>query len=98
MHMAFRQWAVPEKMRIDNGKDFVSKTLTGVPKHVRDALRRTYGHDFWAVLERDKNLVDASADPRWKGVTGELGIELVFAHPYSPWAKGTIERWFGGPT
>jgi len=37
----------------------------------------------------------ACDDPRWLGVTGELGVELIFAKPYSPWSKGTLERWFG---
>ena len=43
------------------------------------------------MRDADRVLCD---DPRWLGVTGELGIELIYATPYAPWSKGTLERWF----
>ncbi|MDO8632533.1 MAG: DDE-type integrase/transposase/recombinase [Phycisphaerales bacterium] len=93
MRGAFR-WAVPEHLRIDNGKDFTSKLLTGVTKHERDALRRELGGDWRRVLERNSKLAEC-VDPRFKGVVHELGIELIYARPYAAWSKGTIERFFG---
>ena len=38
MRMAFRDWAIPSVMRIDNGKDFCSELVTGVTKQTRDRL------------------------------------------------------------
>ena len=32
LHMAFRDWAIPSIMRIDNGRDFTSKAITGYTK------------------------------------------------------------------
>ena len=94
MRMAYRDWAIPERMRIDNGKDFTSKLLTGITKRERDQLRREYGRDWHKALQRDTDLVTCT-DTRWLGITGELGIELIYAIPYSPWSKGQVERWFG---
>lgn len=92
LRRAFRVWAIPKVMRIDNGKDFTSKPITGVTKQERDRLRRALGADWRRVMSRD--LVDCD-DSRWLGITGELGIQLIYATPYAPWAKGTLERWFG---
>lgn len=94
LRMAFRDRAIPRVMRIDNGKDFTSKLLTGITKRERDQLRREYGRDWQRVIRRDAALSTCD-DSRWLGVIGELGIELIYAIPYSPWSKGTIERWFG---
>ena len=98
MRMAYRDWAIPERMRIDNGKDFTSKLLIGITKRERqrerDQLRREYGRDWHKVLRRDSHLVTCT-DTRWLGITGELGIDIIYAIPYSPWSKGQIERWFG---
>jgi len=58
------------------------------------ALRHEHGNDYKRVLRRDRDLV-ACNDDRWPGIAGELGTELIFAIPYSPWSKGTLERWFG---
>jgi len=92
--MAFLRWAIPETLRIDNGKDYTSRLLVGVTKAERDRLRREYGRDWQRVIRRDANLVDC-VDPRFMGITQELGIECVYAIPYSPWSKGQTERLFG---
>lgn len=92
--MAFRDWAIPEKLRIDNGKDFASELLTGVTKATRDSLRRQYGREWKDVLRRDEALVGC-VDRRFLGITEELGIDTIYAIPYAPWSKGTTERWFG---
>ncbi len=91
---AFRNWSIPETLRIDNGKDFASRLLTGVTKSTRERLRREHGSNWRQVLRRDENLVD-QIDPRFVGITEELGIETIYAIPYSPWSKGITERWFG---
>jgi len=94
MRMAFHE-GVPEVMRIDNGKDFKSKVITGITKdglrRIREELREQ-GFDWKKVLRR--RLLDCD-DVRWKGMAAELDIKLIFAIPYSPWSKGTLERWFG---
>jgi len=92
--MAFSKWAVPQVLRIDNGRDFTSALLTGVTKGERDRLRRLYGRDWAKIETRDANLVECR-DPRFKGIVPELGIALRYAIPYAPWSKGTTERWFG---
>jgi len=92
--IAAYEWAVPENLRIDNGKDFASKLLTGVSKRERDKLRREYGRDWRNVMRRDENLVECG-DPRVQGITTELKIETIYAIPYAPWSKGQVERFFG---
>lgn len=91
--MAFRDKAIPKVMRIDNGRDFTSKPITGFTKNERDRLRKVYGHEWQQIARTSEQLIDCD-DTRWLGVTGELGIELIYAIPYSPWSKGTLERWF----
>ncbi len=93
MLMAFRECAIPERMRIDNGRDFTSRLLTGITKATRDRLRTEHGPDWHRVLKRDANLVEC-VDSRFMGIVPELGIELVYAIPYAPWSKGQLERWF----
>ncbi len=94
MRRAFRDRAIPRKMRIDNGKDFTSKLLTGTTKHTRDRLRTEFGADWRNVVKRTEALIEC-VDPRFQGVIHSLGIELIYAIPYQPWSKGTLERWFG---
>ncbi len=91
--MAFCDWAIPGVMRIDNGKDFTSKRITGFSKRQHDRLRRVYGGHWQRIVRRGEHLVECT-DSRWLGIAGELGIELIYAIPYSPWSKGTLERWF----
>ncbi len=94
LRMAFRDWAIPRVMRIDNGKDFVAKPITGYTKRERDRLSRAFGPEWRAIVKRSEHLIDCT-DPRWLGVVGELEVDLIYATPYAAWAKGTLERWFG---
>ena len=73
--------------------DFTSKPITGFSKRQRDHLRRVYGGQWQRIVRRGEHLLECT-DARWLGITGELGIELIYAIPYSPWSKGTLERWF----
>jgi putative transposase len=43
---------------------------------------------------RSEHLIECD-DPRWLGVSGELGIELIYAIAHSPWSQGTTERFYG---
>ncbi|MEK6675666.1 MAG: DDE-type integrase/transposase/recombinase [Planctomycetota bacterium] len=94
LRMAFREWSIPKHMKLDNGKDFKSKLLTGLTSTERARLKAEHGPDWRKVEARDANLVTCD-DTLWSGIIGELGIETHFAIPYSPWSKGTLERWFG---
>lgn len=93
LQMAFRDRAVPEVIRIDNGRDYTSKLLTGMTRAQRDALRHQCGKDWRSVARKEGHKV--GIDTRWMGILTELQIRVVFAQPYHAWAKGTIERWFG---
>ena len=93
LRMAFRDWAVPTVMRIDNGRDYTSRLITGPTKRQRDGLLRAFGADWRTVVKRAAHVVDC-VDPRWLGLAGELDIDLIYAIPYSPWSK-MIERFFG---
>ncbi len=87
LRMAFRE-AIPKVMRIDNGKDFTAKSIVGLTKAgVREARKESDG--VWS----HRTLMDCD-DLKWKGIAAELGVKLIFAHPYSPWSKGTLERFF----
>ena len=92
--MAFKRWAIPETVKVDNGADFCSAMIAGVTKQQRDQLRRVHGVDWHKVLERDAKLIDCGVDTRFKGVTAELGIRLIYAVPFAPWAKAQMERWY----
>lgn len=92
-HAAFRKYACPKVIRQDNGRDFCSAVLTGMTKATRTALRAKHGRDWRKVLDRDRNLVECS-DPKFRGIIEELGIRLIWAHPYAAYAKGVTERLF----
>jgi len=94
MRRAFRDHAIPRNMRIDNGKDFTSKLLTGVTKHTRDRLKAELGPQWREAMRRGESLIEC-VDPRFGGIINELGVELIYAIPYAPWSKGTLERFFG---
>lgn len=94
LRTAFRDWSIPRVMRVDNGKDYTSKMVTGVTKAQRDRLRKMFGRHWKRALIRNARQTEP-IDSRWLGITGELEIELIYAIPYSPWSKGTLERWFG---
>ncbi len=93
LRMAFRDWAIPRVLKIDNGKDFASKAIVGVTKKERARLRKALGPDWQQAFKRGEHLVDCT-DPRWLGITGELDIAVSYALPYSPQSKATLERWF----
>lgn len=94
LRMAFRDWAIPTVMRVDNGRDFTCRAIDGYTKQERNRLRRFYGAEWQQIAWRTEHLVECD-DPRWLGVTGELGIKLILAQPYAPWSKGTTERFYG---
>lgn len=94
MRMAFRHWAIPHDFKIDNGSDFTSRRVTGITKRERDALRRVHGSKWKKAMRKAENLI-ACTDPRWPGITETLRINLIYAMPYEPQSKATIERWFG---
>lgn len=93
LQMAFRHRAVPDVIRIDNGRDYTGKLLTGMTRAQRDALRQQCGKDWRQVVRREGGKV--GVDTRWMGILTELQVRVVFAQPYHAWSKGTIERWFG---
>ena len=88
LRMAFREWAVPHRLYIDQGKDFTSELLTGVTKRERTAYRKQLGPDW-------RNALRHQGEVFWFGVLGELGIEVNYAIPYHAWSKGMMERWYG---
>jgi putative transposase len=88
---AFRDYGIPKVMRIDNGKDFASRDLAGFTRRERNTLRRMHGPEW---LETVKALQPIT-DKRWLGILNELDVRIIFATPYAPWSKGTVERWFG---
>ena len=99
LRMALTDWSIPQRIRIDNGKDFKSERLTGLTKAKIRELRAAHGKEWKSVVRaersRDPGRVDLrSQEPVWRGVFAELGVEVMFAQPYSPWVKGTVERWF----
>ncbi len=94
MRMAFMEWAVPVSMRIDNGKDYCAKPITGVTKDQRIRLRRELGPDWQRIIQRNTP-DETGVDSRWLGICGELDIKLIYAIPYAPWSKATLERFFG---
>ncbi len=88
LRMAFRDLAIPERLHMDNGKDFLSSLLTGYTKREVNRLRKQLGSDW-------KDKVAHQQGVHWQGILGELGVEIVTAIRYSPWSKGLIERWYG---
>ena len=99
LRMALTDRSIPETIRIDNGKDFKSERLTGLTKSKIREMRKKHGKEWKAVVRaeraRESDRVDLSdAASTWCGVFEALGVDVKFAQPYSPWAKGTMERWF----
>lgn len=93
---AFKRYAIPEAIRLDNGRDFASARLTGMTRATRDALRRRFGSEWEAVQEREAQAVHVErGDARFDGILHELGVRIIFAIPYAANSKGTVERFFG---
>ncbi len=93
LRMAFRDWAIPTHLKIDNGKDFRAERITGLTRMQIRELRKEHGRD-WKNRVREERERVACDDPIWGGIAAELGIEIGFALPYSPWSKGLQERWY----
>ncbi len=75
---------VPKELYIDNGKDYVSRTMTGRPRNVRsgDPLEEFHGNE----LAFDDEVI---------GFYRAIGVQDDHrALPYQPWSKGQVERFF----
>ncbi len=88
LHMAFRDRAVPDRLHMDHGNDFLSSLLTGYTKREVNRLRMQHGPDW-------KNVVAHQQTTYWHGILAELEVETIAAIVHSPWSKGLIERWYG---
>ena len=75
------EWAIPTTQKVDNGRDYDARTITGITKQQR--LRGG---------KREAEKFEAS-DPAWRGVLPELGVRISFAKPFNPRAK-VVERVF----
>ncbi|KPL21776.1 MAG: hypothetical protein AMJ75_09325 [Phycisphaerae bacterium SM1_79] len=75
---AIEKYGPPEKVKIDNGRDYDSQVWTGTTKARRKALLKK-GYI-------DENLV--------AGIYAMMDIKVSFAIPYNPQGKGPLERWF----
>lgn len=92
IRQAFTKWGVPDVVRIDNGKDFTSKTLVGVTKKQARRLKRQLGPN-WRNLVRSEGAKTGIDPSSWFGILPELGCRIVTSIPYQAWSK-LIERWF----
>jgi transposase InsO family protein len=92
LRVACRDWAVPEHIHLDNGRDYKSRLISGFTSGERNRLRAALGKDWKQVTER---VLVECGDPRWGGIADELGIEIHWAIAYAPWSKGLQERFFG---
>jgi hypothetical protein len=86
--MAFLDCAVPARLHMDNGADFLSALITGHTKREQRRLRSELGKEWREAVKHQQRAY-------FGGVLAELGIQLVAAIRKSPWSKGLIERWFG---
>ncbi len=50
LRRALSDWAIPERMRIDNGRDYTSQLVAGNTRSERDKLRRALGRDWQNIL------------------------------------------------
>lgn len=92
LRRAFRDFAVPTALKIDNGKDYSARLFHGFTKADCRRLRQLHGRDWRKVLRHAEQRVDCDR-PEWGGLLPELGIRVIFAHPYEPQSK-MVERWF----
>lgn len=72
--------STPERVVIDNGKDFMARSIGGITKQARRGMTRD---------ERDE------AERTATGLLNLLRIEPHFAAPYNHDGKARIERWHG---
>ncbi|HUU83516.1 MAG TPA: Mu transposase C-terminal domain-containing protein [Phycisphaerae bacterium] len=94
LRRAFVTYAVPDTIKLDNGRDYTAQLFHGFTRAQCRRLRAEFGRDWRRVVEHEskQTLCDA---PAWKGLLPELGIRVIFAGAYEPQAKATIERFFG---
>lgn len=92
LYRAFTRWGVPTAVKIDNGKDFDSKVVTGTTKAERRALEQALGPDWQDTLRREHDKVEIP-DDGWFGLLPELGCRVVRALPFNPQSK-SVERLF----
>jgi len=88
LRMAFRDRAIPARLHMDHGNDFLSALLTGYTKREVNRLRAQHGPDWKTVVAHQQTTY-------WHGILAELGVETIAAIVHSPWSKGLIERWYG---
>ncbi|MCK4660185.1 MAG: DDE-type integrase/transposase/recombinase [Phycisphaerae bacterium] len=89
---AFEGWGVPRRVKIDNGKDYDSKVLTGTTKSELRKLKRELGKDWKDIIRRERAKTELNPCG-WFGVLPEFGCEIIRAIPYQPQSK-LIERYF----
>jgi len=92
LYRAFTNWGIPRTVKIDNGKDFDSKVITGTTKSERRALEAALGPDWQDTLRREHATVEIP-DDGWFGLLPELGCRVLRAQPFNPQSK-SIERLF----
>ncbi|MCK4624418.1 MAG: DDE-type integrase/transposase/recombinase [Phycisphaerae bacterium] len=89
---AFEGWGVPRRVKIDNGKDYDSKVLTGTTKAELRKLKRELGKDWKNIIRREQ--AKTGLNPcEWFGVLPAFGCKIIRAIPYQPQSK-LIERYF----
>ena len=92
IYRAFTHWGVPQTVKIDNGKDYDSKVVTGTTKGELRRLRKALGANWQDVIRRERAKVELAGDT-WLGVLPELGCRIVRAIAYEPQSK-VVERSF----
>lgn len=88
--------SIPRLARLDNGSDFQGRIINGI---TRAAVKRRLKSEEVSVPgaiavsdESDAEIVERRATQ--SGILGRLGVEVSFATPYRPNAKGRVERFF----
>ena len=92
IYNAFTRWGVPQTVKIDNGRDYDSKVITGTTKTELRQLRQTLGPGWQDAWRREQAKVELYPES-WLGILPEAGCNIVRAIPYEPQSK-LIERLF----
>lgn len=71
----------PDVVYIDNGKDYACYAFHGATKQQRRDKVKLLG----------KGYID---EGQFRGLFGELSIDVIFAKPFNARAKGRLEKWF----
>jgi transposase InsO family protein len=56
--MSFGDWAIPENLRIDNGKDFKSAAIVGLTKNQIRELRTRYPKEWRRIVAHDRTIIE----------------------------------------